>query len=70
LLSTSSDQASVVRGLVLAEILMEKLPDIFIKYFRREGVINEVDKLAASPVTPSYAHKFLFLNNNNNKLYL
>jgi hypothetical protein len=41
-----------VRGLVLAEILMQKLPDIFIKYFRREGVINEVEKLAVAPVNP------------------
>lgn len=41
-----------MRGLVLAEILMQKLPDIFIKYFRREGVINEVEKLAAAPVKP------------------
>lgn len=27
---------------------MRKLPDIFVKYFRREGVINEIEKLAST----------------------
>jgi hypothetical protein len=60
LLGTSgSDQSAVVRGLVLAEILMQKLPDIFIKYFRREGVINEVETLAAASIKPPYVESFL-----------
>ena len=31
----------------MAEILMEKLPDVFRKYFLKEGVVHAIDQLAA-----------------------
>lgn len=39
----------MVRGVVLAEILLGKLPAIFLRYFRREGVVKEFEKLASQP---------------------
>lgn len=41
----SSDQRILVGAIQMAMILMEKLPNIFSVYFRREGVIHQLRKL-------------------------
>jgi E3 ubiquitin-protein ligase TRIP12 len=38
----SSDLRVVVGAFQMADILMQKLPDIFGTYFRREGVMHQV----------------------------
>ncbi|NXL44087.1 TRIPC ligase, partial [Podilymbus podiceps] len=43
---SSQDLKIVVGALQMAEILMQKLPDIFSVYFRREGVMHQVKNLA------------------------
>nr|XP_023422794.1 E3 ubiquitin-protein ligase TRIP12 [Cavia porcellus] len=45
---SSQDLKIVVGALQMAEILMQKLPDIFSVYFRREGVMHQVKHLAES----------------------
>ncbi|GCC17505.1 hypothetical protein chiPu_0017579 [Chiloscyllium punctatum] len=45
---SSQDFKIVVGALQMAEILMQKLPDIFSVYFRREGVMHQVKNLAES----------------------
>ncbi|KAH0624032.1 hypothetical protein JD844_007332 [Phrynosoma platyrhinos] len=45
---SSQDLKIVVGALQMAEILMQKLPDIFSVYFRREGVMHQVKNLAES----------------------
>ncbi|XP_075386284.1 E3 ubiquitin-protein ligase TRIP12 isoform X6 [Tenrec ecaudatus] len=45
---SSQDLKIVVGALQMAEILMQKLPDIFSVYFRREGVMHQVKYLAES----------------------
>ena len=47
-LLTQKDMTIVAKALQLAEILMHKLPDIFSKYFLKEGVVHAVEQLAAS----------------------
>ena len=42
----------VAVALKLAEICLEKLPAIFSLYFRREGVLHEVNRLAAAEMAP------------------
>jgi len=42
----STDQRILVGAIQMASILMEKLPDIFSVYFRREGVMHQFKKLA------------------------
>uniref|UniRef100_A0AAX7TSL2 E3 ubiquitin-protein ligase n=1 Tax=Astatotilapia calliptera TaxID=8154 RepID=A0AAX7TSL2_ASTCA len=42
------DLKIVVGSLQMAEILMQKLPDVFSVYFRREGVMHQVKNLAES----------------------
>lgn len=55
----SNDLKVVVAAVQMAEILMQKLPDVFSIYFRREGVMHQIKKLteldpqAPSPVKPS-----------------
>ncbi|KAL4220729.1 Ubiquitin-protein ligase [Mactra antiquata] len=54
----SQDLKVVVGGIQMAETLMQKLPDIFNVYFRREGVMHQMQKLseidpqAITPVKP------------------
>ena len=36
------------RALQLAEVLMQKLPDVFLRYFAKEGVVHAIDQLAAA----------------------
>ncbi|KAM6122515.1 LOW QUALITY PROTEIN: E3 ubiquitin-protein ligase TRIP12 [Pterocles gutturalis] len=45
---SSQDLKIVVGALQMAEILMQKLPDIFSVYFRREGVMHQVKNLSES----------------------
>ncbi|XP_053565808.1 E3 ubiquitin-protein ligase TRIP12 isoform X6 [Bombina bombina] len=45
---SSQDLKIVVGALQMAEILMQKLPEIFSVYFRREGVMHQVKNLAES----------------------
>ncbi|KAM4043800.1 LOW QUALITY PROTEIN: E3 ubiquitin-protein ligase TRIP12 [Anomaloglossus baeobatrachus] len=45
---SSQDLKIVVGALQMAEILMQKLPDVFSVYFRREGVMHQVKNLAES----------------------
>ena len=45
----SHDCHMVVGGVQMAHILMEKLPDIFLIYFYREGVVHEVKLLRDGP---------------------
>ncbi|XP_040204751.1 E3 ubiquitin-protein ligase TRIP12 isoform X3 [Rana temporaria] len=45
---SSQDLKIVVGALQMAEILMQKLPDIFSVFFRREGVMHQVKNLAES----------------------
>ncbi|XP_062604886.1 E3 ubiquitin-protein ligase TRIP12-like [Saccostrea cucullata] len=46
----SSDVKVVVGAIQMAEILMQKLADIFSVYFRREGVMHQIKRLADSDV--------------------
>ncbi|GAB6020162.1 Ubiquitin-protein ligase [Chamberlinius hualienensis] len=48
---SSNDLKIVVGALQLCEILMQKLPDIFAVYFRREGVMYQVKRLV-NPEVP------------------
>lgn len=43
----STDQRILVGAIQMALILIDKLPDIFTIYFRREGVVHQFGKLAA-----------------------
>nr|XP_020497441.1 E3 ubiquitin-protein ligase TRIP12 isoform X5 [Labrus bergylta] len=43
---SSQDLKIVVGSLQMAEILMQKLPDVFSVYFRREGVMHQVKNLS------------------------
>jgi E3 ubiquitin-protein ligase TRIP12 len=47
-LLASGDPAVVAAALQLAQLLMAKLPDVFRVHFVKEGVVHEMDKLAAS----------------------
>jgi hypothetical protein len=49
----SRDQKVVVSALQMAHILMDKLPEVFRIYFRKEGVVHEIEKLAAVTGGPS-----------------
>lgn len=50
-LLTSRDFTTICIGLHAANILFEKLPSIFLKFFRREGVITEVERLTQQLIT-------------------
>lgn len=47
----SNDLRIVVGALQMAEILMQKLPEVFGVHFRREGVIHQINQLA-DPAVP------------------
>ncbi|KAH9509428.1 Ubiquitin-protein ligase [Bulinus truncatus] len=49
----SPDLKVVVGALQMANILMQKLPDIYSIYFRREGVMHQIQKLATQEVVVS-----------------
>ena len=46
----SKDSHTIVGGVQMAHILMEKLPSIFLVLFHREGVVHEVRALRDSPL--------------------
>ena len=46
----SKDYQTIVGGVQMAHILMEKLPNIFLISFHREGVVHEVKALRSSPL--------------------
>lgn len=46
----SKDSHTIVGGVQMAHILMEKLPSIFLVLFHREGVVHEVRSLRDSPL--------------------
>lgn len=52
----SSDQRILVGAIQMALVLINKLPDIFSVYFRREGVMHQFKKLA-NKMGPSLANK-------------
>lgn len=54
----SSEDVMAGKGLHLAEILMEKLPEVFAKYFMKEGVVHAMEELAKDRTSTG--------NNNNN----
>ena len=47
-LLSQKSSSTVAKALQLGEILMHKLPDVFSKYFLKEGVVHAVDQLAAT----------------------
>ncbi|XP_055377635.1 E3 ubiquitin-protein ligase TRIP12 isoform X2 [Condylostylus longicornis] len=57
----SNDLRIVVGALQMAEILMQKLPDVFGTHFRREGVIHQIN-LLADPSIPICANPSPKLN--------
>ena len=53
-LLASNRLAYVATAIRLADVMMQKLPDIFSKYFKREGVLYQIDKLSSdSTILPS-----------------
>ncbi|KAG5670792.1 hypothetical protein PVAND_001031 [Polypedilum vanderplanki] len=44
----SNDNKIIIEALKMAEILMQKLPDVFGNYFQREGVMHYIQKLVDS----------------------
>eukprot|EP00029_Vermamoeba_vermiformis_P005154 TRINITY_DN1713_c0_g2_i1.p1 TRINITY_DN1713_c0_g2~~TRINITY_DN1713_c0_g2_i1.p1 ORF type:complete len:1642 (+),score=538.02 TRINITY_DN1713_c0_g2_i1:92-5017(+) len=57
-LLSSKDMPVVAMAIHISETLMRKLPDIFKKYFPREGVVDEIEKLIT------------IADNNTNKMTL
>lgn len=48
---SSKDQVSLhISALQLIELLLVKMPDAYQYFFRREGVIHEVERIAATPL--------------------
>lgn len=53
----SPDLRIVVGAIQMANILMEKMPDVFCVYFRREGVLHQIKKLTvADPLAAAVIH--------------
>lgn len=49
-LLSSNDKSIVATALKIAENLMQKLPTIFEKYFKREGVVYEIEQLIQNSI--------------------
>eukprot|EP01113_Clastostelium_recurvatum_P006997 TRINITY_DN1321_c0_g1_i2.p1 TRINITY_DN1321_c0_g1~~TRINITY_DN1321_c0_g1_i2.p1 ORF type:complete len:1980 (+),score=516.89 TRINITY_DN1321_c0_g1_i2:142-6081(+) len=49
-LLASRDLTIVATALKMSELMLEKLPSIFSRYFRREGVVYEIERLARMEV--------------------
>lgn len=56
MLSTHNDLRVTVMALQLTEILMQKMPHLFVHSFNREGVIHKISELSAKPVEPLESH--------------
>lgn len=54
-LLSSKDMPVVAMAVYISETLLQKLPDIFKKYFPREGVVDEIEKLTT--IADANAHK-------------
>lgn len=54
-LLSSKDMPVVAMAVYISETLLQKLPDIFKKYFPREGVVDEIEKLTA--IADANVHK-------------
>lgn len=50
ILSTRGQVALATNALQLVELLLVKLPDSYQCFFRREGVMHEIERLAAQPI--------------------
>jgi E3 ubiquitin-protein ligase TRIP12 len=48
----SQDVQTAALGMQMAEVLMDKLPEVFVKYFLKEGVVHAMEELSAH-ATPS-----------------
>lgn len=46
----AQDYRVIIGGIQMADILMRKLPDIFIVYFHREGVMHQLQTLKNMPI--------------------
>lgn len=46
----AQDYRVIIGGIQMANILMRKLPDIFIVYFHREGVMHQLQALKDTPI--------------------
>jgi len=51
-LLSASDPATAASGLLMAEILMTKLPELLTPYFLKEGVVHSIELLAAQAPAP------------------
>ncbi|OQR76861.1 putative E3 ubiquitin-protein ligase TRIP12-like [Tropilaelaps mercedesae] len=56
MLSTHNDLRVTVMALQLTEILMQKMPHLFVHSFNREGVIHKIAELSSKPVEPLESH--------------
>lgn len=55
---SSRDQAPLVtNALQLVELLLVKMPDAYQYFFRREGVLHEIERIAAAPLVSTKASK-------------
>lgn len=57
ILTSRDDEILVTNALQLAESLLVKLPDIYMRSFQREGVFHEIDKLAGEELSPTAVSK-------------
>jgi E3 ubiquitin-protein ligase TRIP12 len=57
ILTSRDDEGLVTGALQLAELLLVKLPTIYSRSFQREGVVYEIDKLAAEEISLSTRSK-------------
>lgn len=71
----SPDLRVVVGAIQMANILMDKLPDVFAIYFRREGVMHQIKKLAkgdenieSTAVSPSAVSSSIKIQNNKTEV--
>ena len=51
--TTHSPHLHRYTSLLMAEILLHKLPQLFLSYFHREGVVHEIQKLGGLLTEPS-----------------
>lgn len=61
---SSQDLRVVVAALQMADILMQKLPDIFGIYFRREGVMHQIKWLARLDTTDTSVKEVSLVDNS------
>jgi E3 ubiquitin-protein ligase TRIP12 len=52
-LLSSKDSNVQLDAIFMAEVLLDKLPTIFVRYFMKEGVVFSIDQIAQGPTTSS-----------------